>query len=121
MLQLCLDHRLPRPQVNRHDGTREVDFRWPDHRLVVEVDGWAYHRTRAAFDSDRARDRALLRAGWRVARFTDRQIARDPNAVAHELTALLTPHASAPPTTNAGTNAGRDREARRELSTRRGR
>jgi very-short-patch-repair endonuclease len=95
MLQLCLDHRLPRPQVNRYDGTREVDFRWPDHRLVVEVDGWTYHRTRAAFDSDRARDRELLRAGWRVARFTDRQIARDPNAVAHELTALLTPAASA--------------------------
>ncbi|HMJ36154.1 MAG TPA: type IV toxin-antitoxin system AbiEi family antitoxin domain-containing protein [Baekduia sp.] len=89
MLQLCLDRRLPRPQVNRHDGTREVDFRWPSHRLIVEVDGWAYHRTRAAFDDDRARDRALLRAGWRVARFSDRQVARDPDAVAADLASLL--------------------------------
>lgn len=89
MLQLCFDHRLPRPQVNRHDGDREVDFRWPAQHLVVEVDGWAYHRTRTAFDGDRARDRALLRAGWRVARFSDRQVAGDPLAVAHELTALL--------------------------------
>ncbi|MET0602633.1 MAG: type IV toxin-antitoxin system AbiEi family antitoxin domain-containing protein, partial [Baekduia sp.] len=36
MLQICLDHDLPRPQVNRYDGTRESDFRWPDHRLPPE-------------------------------------------------------------------------------------
>jgi hypothetical protein len=89
MLQLCLDSGLPRPEVNRYDGSREADFRWPPQRLIVEVDGWAYHRTRAAFDGDRTRDRALLREGWRVARFTDRQLARDPIAVAAELAVLL--------------------------------
>ena len=90
MLQICLDYGLPRPQVNRDDGTRESDFRWPDHRLIVEVDSWTFHgRTRRAFDGDRARDRALLREGWRVARFTDRQILDDPASVAHELAALL--------------------------------
>jgi very-short-patch-repair endonuclease len=57
----------------------------------VEVDGWAYHRTRRAFDGDRARDRALLRAGWRVARFTDRQLARSADEVITDLTALLEP------------------------------
>ncbi len=92
MLQICLDHDLPRPQVNRYDGVRESDFRWPDHRLIVEVDSWTFHgRTRAAFDGDRARDRALLRAGWRVARFTDRQILTDPAAIARELHSLLAP------------------------------
>ena len=76
MLQICLDHGLPRPQVNRYDGIRESDFRWPDRNLIVEVDSWTFHgRTRTAFDGDRARDRALLREGWRVARFTDRQSA----------------------------------------------
>ncbi len=90
MLQICLDHGLPRPQVNRYDGVRENDFRWPAHRLIVEVDSWTFHgRTRQAFDSDRARDRALLRAGWRVARFTDRQLLTDRAAVARELAALL--------------------------------
>jgi very-short-patch-repair endonuclease len=90
MLQLCLDHGLPRPQVNRHDGTRESDFRWPAHRLTVEVDSWTFHgRTRRAFDGDRARDRALLLEGWRVARFTDRQILGDPIAVVAEIAALL--------------------------------
>jgi very-short-patch-repair endonuclease len=82
VLQLCLDHHLPRPQVNRYDGTRESDFRWPAHRLIVEVDSWTFHgRTRRAFDADRARDRALLGDGWRVARFTDRQILADRTAM----------------------------------------
>jgi hypothetical protein len=64
LLQVCLDTGLPRPQVNRYDGIRETDFRWPDHRLIVEVDSWTFHgRTRRAFDGDRARDRALLREG----------------------------------------------------------
>ena len=92
LLQLCLDAGLPRPQVNRHDGTRESDFRWPDHRLVVEVDSWTFHgRTRRAFDADRARDRRLLREGWRVARFTDRQLLRSPAGVVDELRTLLSP------------------------------
>jgi very-short-patch-repair endonuclease len=90
VLQLCLDHGFPRPQVNRHDGVRESDFRWPEHRLVVEVDSWTFHgRTRRAFDTDRARDRQLLREGWRVARFTDRQIVDGPDEIAAELGDLL--------------------------------
>lgn len=90
LLQLCIEANLPRPQVNHYDGTRESDFRWPHHRLVVEVDSWTFHgRTRRAFDGDRARDRALLGEGWRVARFTDRQILADPIGVTRELQTLL--------------------------------
>jgi very-short-patch-repair endonuclease len=92
MLQICIDQGLPRPQVNRYDGVRESDFRWPTHRLIVEVDSWTFHgRTRTAFDGDRARDRALLHEGWRVARFTDRQILADRVAIARELNSLLGP------------------------------
>jgi very-short-patch-repair endonuclease len=69
---------------------RESDFRWPEHRLVVEVDSWTFHGvTRRAFDSDRARDRALLQQGWRVARFTDRQLLEAPREVADDLRGLL--------------------------------
>jgi very-short-patch-repair endonuclease len=88
-LQLCLDHGLPRPQVNQYDNGRERDFRWPDHRLVVEVDGWAYHRTRRAFAGDRRRDREALVDGYRVARFPASEVLRTPAAVAAELAALL--------------------------------
>ncbi|HWH93132.1 MAG TPA: type IV toxin-antitoxin system AbiEi family antitoxin domain-containing protein [Baekduia sp.] len=89
MLQLCLDHALPRPQVNHHDNGTEVDFRWPASRLIVEVDGWSFHRSRRAFVGDRARDRRALRAGWRVARYPALEVMHSPGVVAAELAQLL--------------------------------
>jgi very-short-patch-repair endonuclease len=88
-LQLCIDHDLPRPQVNQLADEGERDFRWPAHLLIVEVDGWAHHRGRTAFTADRRRDRAALRAGFRVARFTATEIDRDPAGIARELRVLL--------------------------------
>jgi hypothetical protein len=67
-LALCDAHDLPRPKVNVRLWGLEVDFHWPD-------------RTRTAFERDRARDARLATAGLRVHRFTDRQIARAPDAV----------------------------------------
>jgi very-short-patch-repair endonuclease len=88
-LQLCTDHGLPRPQVNITNNGTERDFTFPEHDLVVEVDGYAFHRTRRAFQRDRARDRRALRAGLCVARFTAHEVTTDPAAVAAELGALL--------------------------------
>jgi hypothetical protein len=51
-LRLCDRHGIPRPLTQQ--GTRpRLDFVWPAHRLVVEVDGWEAHRTRTAFEQDR--------------------------------------------------------------------
>jgi very-short-patch-repair endonuclease len=36
-----------------------VDFTWPEQRLIIELDGWDAHRTRSAFEEDRARDARL--------------------------------------------------------------
>ena len=49
-----------------------LDFAWPAHRVAIEVDGWAPHATRSAFDRDRLRDLAAARMGWRVFRVTSR-------------------------------------------------
>jgi very-short-patch-repair endonuclease len=38
--------------------------------LAIEVDGWEYHRSRTAFDEDRARANDLVVAGWDVLLFT---------------------------------------------------
>ncbi len=81
-LQMCFDHRLPRPQVNWWDGERELDFRWPEHRLVVETDGWGVHRTRRAFESDSERSQILAAQGWTLMRVTWRQLTRRPDIVA---------------------------------------
>jgi very-short-patch-repair endonuclease len=84
---------LPRPRVNERltiDGRWiEVDCAWPDRRVIVELDGHAYHSTRTAFERDRARDRALQAAGWRVVRVTWRQLHQDAGAVATHLARLL--------------------------------
>jgi hypothetical protein len=74
-LALVREAGLPEPLVNfaltAPDHPRlEVDFYWPTHHLIVELDGWDTHHTRAAFEQDRRRDAALTAAGWRVVRFT---------------------------------------------------
>ena len=94
MRKLVRDHGLPRPSFNvsldapDHPGL-EVDCYFPTHRLVVETDGWDTHRTRQAFEDDRAKDAANLAAGYRVVRFTWRQLRYDPQTVADRLTAIL--------------------------------
>jgi very-short-patch-repair endonuclease len=82
-------HGLPEPQYNVYVEGHLVDAVWPDRRLVVEVDGWNYHRTKRSFEEDRRRDRKLLRAHWRVARFTNDHVNGDPDGVAGELSELL--------------------------------
>ncbi len=81
-LQLCLDHDLPRPQVNSYENGRELDFRWPDRRLVVETNGFWVHRSRDAFESDHERRLELEAAGWRVISLTWRQVVDRPHAIA---------------------------------------
>jgi hypothetical protein len=91
MLALCDAHAIARPRVNALVEGLEVDFLWPAQRLVAEADGRRNHATRAAFERDRARDARLTVAGYRVVRFTHRQVQRDPAGVARTLKALLSP------------------------------
>jgi very-short-patch-repair endonuclease len=88
-LALCRRYRLPKPEVNVRVGRFKVDFLWRDQRLVVEVDGWESHRTRSAFEDDRARDARLKLLGYTVIRFTWRQLTDDPGGVAATVRALL--------------------------------
>lgn len=88
-LDLCRDHGLPRPAVNAVVAGLEVDFLWPEVRLVAETDGFATHGTRAAFERDRERDARLALAGFAVRRFTHRQVTRDAPFVAQVVAASL--------------------------------
>ena len=83
--------RLPVPLVNARVAGYEVDFHWPADRLVAEVDGFAYHSSRPAFERDRIRDGDLSAAGLRVVRITWRQLVDEPLAVAARLGACLSP------------------------------
>jgi very-short-patch-repair endonuclease len=86
---LCRRHRLPQPEVNARIGTYEVDFLWRDRGLIVETDGFRHHGDRSAFERDRARDAHLQSLGFRVLRFTHRQLTEKRSAVVATLRDLL--------------------------------
>ena len=80
---------LPLPRTNVVIEGFEVDCVWPEQRLIVELDGHASHSPTHAFEVDRARDRRLEAAGWRVIRVTWRQLEQEPELVEADLWRLL--------------------------------
>jgi very-short-patch-repair endonuclease len=83
-------HALPRPKTNHPLGPYEPDALWPNERVIVELDGYAIHTTRQAFEEDRERDRDLQANGYRVLRITWRQLTTTPDALAAKLRSHLT-------------------------------
>jgi very-short-patch-repair endonuclease len=73
-LRLCRRHRITTPETNALIHGYLVDFVWRDRRLIVEVDGYRYHRAPTRFERDRERDVELAMKGWRTLRFTWRQV-----------------------------------------------
>lgn len=68
-----VEERIAFRQQMRFHGVGRVDFLIGD-RLVVEIDGAAYHTDRAAFEEDRRRDAVLAARGYLVLRFSYRQV-----------------------------------------------
>lgn len=58
-------------------------------RIVVEVDGMAWHTSRDRFQRDRTRQNALVNAGWHVLRFTWTDLTSRPNDVISQIRAAL--------------------------------
>jgi very-short-patch-repair endonuclease len=66
-----------------------VDALWRQQRVIVELDGYTYHKSRAQFEADRARDAKLQVAGYRVLRITQQRLQNEPEAVLEDLRRLL--------------------------------
>jgi very-short-patch-repair endonuclease len=74
----------------------KIDFAFPDAMLAIEVDGWAYHSDVDRFRADRLKGNALVRAGWKLLRFTWYDLTNRPQYVVAEIrAALLAAEASA--------------------------
>jgi len=76
------------PEVNAKVGNYTADFLWRHEKVIVELDGYDYHRGRAAFERDHQRDAEHQHQGYLVIRVTGRQLA-------HQLEALLVQIATA--------------------------
>jgi very-short-patch-repair endonuclease len=90
LLDIVRAARLPEPHVNVMVLGEERDFVWPGPRVIVETDGRERHDTARQFEVDRRKDQAAMAAGWRVLRFTWRQLTHEPDRVAATLRAVLT-------------------------------
>lgn len=77
MLRLLRAAKLPVPLTNHPVEGFTADFLWPEARLIVEVDGYPFHSTRAAIERDHRRDLVHREAGYEVLRFTARQLEED--------------------------------------------
>lgn len=88
-LALVRKARLAGPEANARVRGYEVDFFWRVARLVVEIDGFAFHGSSDAFERDRQRDALLVAAGFRVVRVTWRQLVREPEVVLARLAQAL--------------------------------
>jgi hypothetical protein len=82
---------LPRPETNVVIEGCEVDCVWREQRLVIEVDGWETHKTRAAFERDREKSRILQAAGWRCVPVTYLQLRYASSEVARDVRRLFGP------------------------------
>ena len=80
LLELIRAARLPHPDVNVRVGDYVVDLLWPAARVVVEVDGLAYHSSARAFERDHRREVDLAAEGFQVIRVSRHQIVNEPEA-----------------------------------------
>jgi very-short-patch-repair endonuclease/predicted transcriptional regulator of viral defense system len=106
---------LPELRVNTRVVGHEADIFFPDHRLVVELDGYEFHSPRDQFESDRDRDADLLAAGIATVRITWERLTWKPSREAARLNAILEERGSdlTPPPVRRGTRSSRRSRPRR--------
>lgn len=92
-LGICRRAGLPTPVVNAElwsgEGVEEVDFHWPDARLIVETDGGRYHASRWRRRRDAAKDERFRGQGWHVERVPELEITLDPAGVGLRLAPIV--------------------------------
>ncbi|MDQ2622058.1 MAG: endonuclease domain-containing protein, partial [Actinomycetota bacterium] len=89
MLRLCAKYGIQPPLTNQIVCGIEVDCYWPEHKLIIEVDGRSFHQASRNFEEDRERDAYLGRHGFRVLRLTWKMIVRKPDETARKIRAYL--------------------------------
>ena len=84
-LVLMHENHITLPLVNHRLNGVEADFHWPRERIVLEVDGWAFHKEREQFEEDRRRGLVHTAAGWQVIRISALQVQQQPKLLLRAL------------------------------------
>lgn len=75
--------------IQQSVGFYRVDFGLPELRIGFEVDGYEFHSDPLTFDRDRKRHRDIERQGWRLVRFSGREVVKDAHRCAVEMAAAV--------------------------------
>ena len=87
-LEILRRHGLPMPEVNQDAVSYMVDAVWREQRVVVELDGFDFHKLPKDLQRDNRRNRDLVLAGYTVIRYTWADL-QDPARIAREIAQLL--------------------------------
>ncbi|MEX1270816.1 MAG: hypothetical protein WEB55_00005, partial [Acidimicrobiia bacterium] len=68
---------------------RRFDDAYPEAKLAIEWDSRRFHGQLDAFEADRRRDRTAAIHGWRVVRFTWRDVVERPREIVNSIRLLL--------------------------------
>jgi len=85
VLELIRQAGLPEPICNTQVEGYEVDMLWPKAKLILELDGYEFHKHRTAFHRDRERGLALESAGFRVLRASSSQLDHRPDLIVNAI------------------------------------
>ncbi|MCE5289480.1 MAG: DUF559 domain-containing protein [Nocardiaceae bacterium] len=84
-----LFHRIIGPLVGWRAqvpiGPYQVDVAFEAARLIIEVDGWRWHKDAARNSDDLRRQNYLMNLGWRVLRYDWHRLNNEPEAVLAEV------------------------------------
>lgn len=72
-------------KANQRVAGYEVDFLFRKAKVVVEIDGFAFHSTSDDFHHDRVKQNTIALAGWQVLRFTWLDLVEYPDRVIAEI------------------------------------
>ncbi len=94
-LQLLRAGGFPEPvkQFEVVDGRKKarLDFAYPELRIAIECDGYAYHSGYRAWSGDRKRQNFLASSGWRVFHVTPQDLKSPGELLSRLEAALITP------------------------------
>lgn len=88
-LTLCRDEGIERPETNVMIGPFEVDCVWRAQRLILELDGYEFHRGIEKAERDADRMSELRARGWSTMRVTWRMVTKEPALLAERVRSAL--------------------------------
>jgi hypothetical protein len=80
---------LPQPEYNFWLNGRRLDVFFPEYGVIVELDGWDFHRQREAFEDDRERDAEHLDHDFVTIRITKTRFENQPGYEAARLEEIM--------------------------------